>query len=179
MASSSYSVLLCVSIFVAVSSVGSAWVDDYFNPDDYIFPAGEEEPAAACDYVNRYFPACEDYLDGSIVFPRTACCSNLLILRGITYEVGPQKICQCIEDLKMTFVESRIKEVYEKCDVHLNFPISEHMDCSRPYRNVKLSQHADDGASWCPLRYSRHVEISLVTRTHPHVGSSSHPGSGW
>nr|GLL36096.1 uncharacterized protein At4g38062-like [Ipomoea trifida] len=40
----------------------------------------------------------------------------LLILRGITYEVGPQKICQCIEDLKMTFVESRIKQVYEKCE---------------------------------------------------------------
>ncbi|XP_031092259.1 uncharacterized protein LOC115996955 [Ipomoea triloba] len=114
-----------------LSSVGSAWVDDFFNPDDYLFPSDGEEPAAACDYVNRYFPACEDFLDGSIVFPRSACCSNLLILRGITYEVGPQKICQCIEDLKMTFVESRIKEVYEKCDVHLNFPISEHMDCSR------------------------------------------------
>lgn len=133
--SSSSSSLLCILMFIAVSSVGKAMRSDnvrYDEPDDdyYSRPAPEWEDASVwgCPAVMRYISACEEYLNEHEDSPSSACCSNVVSLAAVGVEVGFQRICDCTKDLRRSFVQRRAgDEIYRKCgfeDKNLLIPIA-------------------------------------------------------
>lgn len=88
--------------------------------------------------VYSNFSFCEAFIEESSFEVPTQCCNGLANLNyaSKTEYGGPQRICQCIENIPNSgshflISESRISDLYYRCNIHLNFPISEHMDCSR------------------------------------------------
>ncbi|XP_050204934.1 protein ARABIDOPSIS THALIANA ANTHER 7-like [Mercurialis annua] len=69
--------------------------------------------------------------------PTLECCQGIRKLNEIAQKSrkGPKKICQCLEDmaysLNIRFVYSQVAALPKNCNVHLNFPISNSMDCSK------------------------------------------------
>lgn len=96
-------------------------------------------PYEGCQDVYNNFNACQPYIEESGYDVPYECCNGLSILNRISKSEygGSRRICQCIENMAASvsdhppFSESRITNLYYKCNIHLNFPISEHMDCSR------------------------------------------------
>ncbi|CAH9126847.1 unnamed protein product [Cuscuta epithymum] len=146
MASSSKQFLyyLSLSAFLVISNyagTSKAWyLDDGEGGDsnsgmEYYFPSPPPPPPSMeerhrCEDVRCRFPSCLDYLSGAEDSPSLTCCTNLEALNCIAREEGPRRICQCIEDLRPSLLESRIRGIYKECGIHLSFPISQHMDCS-------------------------------------------------
>ncbi|XP_059284243.1 non-specific lipid-transfer protein 13-like [Lycium ferocissimum] len=96
------------------------------------------EKDAICEDVNACFEYCENFVDGITGLPTRECCDNLMILNGkVKYEDdGVRRYCSCIVDFSNShyhppYLQSRIEQLYLICDIHLSFPISEHMDCSK------------------------------------------------
>jgi hypothetical protein len=91
-----------------------------------------------CRDVFCNFDYCEAYLVGGYNDVPSYCCDGLKNLNDIAKheEGGPRRICECIERNGLTgghppYSEQRIKELYVACHIHLSFPISEGMDCSK------------------------------------------------
>ncbi|RAL45309.1 unnamed protein product [Cuscuta campestris] len=127
--------LLYLSAFLAVSNSEAGPLVDSWDDDasgmEYYFPSPPPPERGRCEDVRCRFPACVGFLSGEAEWPPARCCSNLEELNAVARAEGPRRICACIEDLSASFVDSRIREIYKRCDIHLSFPISQHMDCSR------------------------------------------------
>ncbi|KAM3395619.1 non-specific lipid-transfer protein 13 [Capsicum galapagoense] len=96
----------------------------------------KEDPI--CENVNACFEYCENFVDGITGSPSQECCDNLMILNGNVNDEddGVRRYCSCIEDFSNNhdhppYLRSRIKLLNQICSIHLKFPISEHMDCSK------------------------------------------------
>nr|GLL34730.1 hypothetical protein Itr_chr09CG03720 [Ipomoea trifida] len=69
--SSSFSLLLCVSMFLAVSSVGKALSSDHVEPD------AAWDSLWGCPSVTRCISTCVEYLKGHQDTPSSECCLNM------------------------------------------------------------------------------------------------------
>ncbi|XP_060190342.1 protein ARABIDOPSIS THALIANA ANTHER 7-like [Lycium barbarum] len=107
-----------VIVFLAISRSSLAWFD------------------SDCSDVTDVFSWCESFVDGVEQTPSDQCCNSLRNLNTIVKQEdqGATRIYQCIENMKNTgdhpsYQEDRIADLYNYCQIHLSFPISEHMDC--------------------------------------------------
>ncbi|EOX99473.1 Bifunctional inhibitor/lipid-transfer protein/seed storage 2S albumin superfamily protein, putative [Theobroma cacao] len=110
--------LACITFFVLI--FGSAVTGESNN----------------CSKGANYFFPCINYVGGFSPKPAKDCCSGLEELNKMTKEKeGPENICQCIEDMayvtNVPFIASRVQSLPEDCHIHLSFPISISMNCSR------------------------------------------------
>ncbi|KAM3301857.1 non-specific lipid-transfer protein 13 [Capsicum chacoense] len=94
--------------------------------------------AQVCEYVAYCFAYCEDYVDGTVEKLTRECCNMLVALnKSVKYHAdGPRRYCYCIEEFSNShyhphYRQSRIVNMTRICGVHLSFPISERMDCSK------------------------------------------------
>lgn len=93
---------------------------------------------ALCEKVNAYFACCEKFVVGRTSHPTSTCCNNLKVLNhNVKYDNdGVRRYCSCIVNFSNShdhppYLQHRIEQLYVLCDVHLSFPISERMDCSK------------------------------------------------
>ncbi|KAL3364064.1 hypothetical protein AABB24_013019, partial [Solanum stoloniferum] len=91
-----------------------------------------------CKDVNARFKTCEKFVVGITSLPTLTCCNNLIIMNdNVKCEHdGVRRYCSCIVDFSnshdhLPYLQERIEQLYVFCDVHLSFPISERMDCSK------------------------------------------------
>ncbi|CAK9154831.1 unnamed protein product [Ilex paraguariensis] len=90
-----------------------------------------------CMDVVDNFAWCTGFIENVYDYPSPRCCDSLKNLNAIAKHEkgGARRICGCIEDMAKevhpSYNETRIKDLYSMCHVHLSFPISERMDCSK------------------------------------------------
>lgn len=92
-----------------------------------------------CKDVFDNFKQCAGFIEGRSANPTLTCCHNVANLNSIVKREkgGLMRICKCVEYFATykthhhPFIPSRIQDLPLKCNTHLSFPISEHMDCSR------------------------------------------------
>lgn len=99
--------------------------------------------AANCRDVFDNFSMCSGFVEGALHLdsPLYECCHRIAYLNAIANRErgGPARICRCIEnyamyEARLPFDAYRIQELPRRCNTHLSFPISQHMDCSRYVR---------------------------------------------
>lgn len=99
-----------------------------------------------CKDVNSRFKTCEIFVVGITPFPSHTCCNNLIIMNDnvkCEYD-GVRRYCSCIVNFSnshdhLPYLQDRIGQLYIFCDIHLSFPISERMDCSKYFYKLSLS----------------------------------------
>ncbi|KAJ7981498.1 Non-specific lipid-transfer protein [Quillaja saponaria] len=91
-----------------------------------------------CIFVANNLLTCLQFLTGVSSEPPMECCASIMILntRAKDSAEDPQHICQCIEDMSyemnnIPFIAPRIQDLPTMCQVHLSFPISNSMNCSK------------------------------------------------
>ncbi|XVE66173.1 hypothetical protein DITRI_Ditri08aG0059100 [Diplodiscus trichospermus] len=89
-----------------------------------------------CSKVANYLFPCITYLVEFEPKPAEGCCGGLEQLNKMAKEKkGKKNICQCIEDMayvmNLPFIASRIQSLHEECHIHVSFPVSVSMNCSR------------------------------------------------
>lgn len=94
--------------------------------------------APGCRDVFCNFDYCEAYIVGAYDDVSSYCCDGLKNLNYMAKheQGGPRRICECIERNALTgghppYSQQRINNLYHYCNIHLSFPISERMDCSK------------------------------------------------
>ncbi|KAK4786686.1 hypothetical protein SAY86_010519 [Trapa natans] len=110
---------------------------------------GQWLPAAVafnrCQYVYEYFSYCIDFLVGcQLVVPRQ-CCSHVRKLNFLAkHMLGPRLICNCIEamvkGMEPPLIAYNIYALTLECSIHLSFPISSSMDCSKAHSLLKPTE---------------------------------------
>ncbi|KAF3629345.1 putative early nodulin-like protein 2-like, partial [Capsicum annuum] len=98
-----------------------------------------------CEYVNAHFEPCEKFVAGFTSCPTYKCCNNLIILNDSVKKEndGVRKYCSCIVNFSNShdhppYLQDRIEQLHTLCDVHLSFPISERMNCSKYFHKLSL-----------------------------------------
>lgn len=92
-----------------------------------------------CMEASKNLFPCISYLAGwpNVFEPTSNCCSGIQNLnrKAKRLKAAPGRICQCIEDIayvmNIQFEVSRVESLPGKCHLHLSFPISIGMDCSK------------------------------------------------
>ncbi|PRQ49944.1 putative plant lipid transfer protein/Par allergen [Rosa chinensis] len=113
------SLLVLVPVLLLCSSLGKAQTTEY------------------CTNVFEEFSSCLGFLGELSPEPTAACCDSLTSLNSLAQQEdsGPRMICECIESssywTRIPFSASRIQELPTSCQLHLSFPISNSMDCSK------------------------------------------------
>ncbi|KAI5652484.1 hypothetical protein M9H77_29671 [Catharanthus roseus] len=110
-------VFLLLAVMISRSVMGSEFID--------------------CNDVYFNFFYCQEYIEGDYYYVPSDCCVGLKYLNSLAQleKTAPRLICQCIETNAGAnhppFSYQRIQALHAVCHVHLSFPISERMDCSK------------------------------------------------
>ncbi|XP_010526507.1 PREDICTED: protein ARABIDOPSIS THALIANA ANTHER 7 [Tarenaya hassleriana] len=100
-----------------------------------------------CEEVFENFAPCMGFVEGIFRRPSPECCGGVKRLNKLAKatEVGEkgnnvERVCECIEIMgraqHLPFLGSSISDLPSMCSLHLSFPVSVAMDCSR-FRNKK------------------------------------------
>ncbi|XP_050374684.1 non-specific lipid-transfer protein 13 [Argentina anserina] len=90
-----------------------------------------------CSTVYEEFSLCLAFVANLDPFIRQDCCDAITRINSLARRErsAPRRICQCIKDISywtgVRYNFLRISEIPYSCSLHLSFPISDSMDCSK------------------------------------------------